>query len=284
MRRVAGQGARQVAVALALLAHRATAAVAERHHSVDPRVPVQPAAAEVVRHRAHHRRGAVHRGDHGHVVARTDPPVGAQISLKGCARAFRQQDRRPRIGAELVDQAQLAHRGVLGVDVLAGGDAVGRKSDHLAILAHRRAGRDRAQRHLVPERHPLARTRAIRAGELPSLQDAPGDRDVVGGVEQDQLLASAVHGVELRHADGLTVSHRQCIAVGHGVRLKWLIRDHAPPSYAFVQHVGVFIRRGPRAAPGCSRISGPHRLRHACFRQAISVCTATHAHSGMTRG
>ena len=91
----------------------------------------------------------------------------------------------------LVVGAELA---ILGVDVLAGGDRLGRVADDLAELGDGAAERDRLAGDLVPG-HDRGVERRAEAERARALRRARGqDRDIVGGVEDEGGGAVVEHG------------------------------------------------------------------------------------------
>jgi len=105
--------------------------------------------------------------------------------------------RRLGVDPECVVAGKIAHREVVGVDMVARRDRRRREADDLIVFAHRRPRLDGFRRDLVPRRDVTARRDAL-AGDLGAGQDVrAGDDDVVGGIEAD---GEHRHGADLRAA------------------------------------------------------------------------------------
>ena len=105
-----------------------------------------------------------------------------QDALEGGGLAFGQWRDVASVGADGVIGGAGPEGEVVDVDMLAGLDRLGGIADDLAELAHRLAGRDRLDRHLVTADDRLARAYA----ETDWLADgdiAHGDHDLIGRIE-----------------------------------------------------------------------------------------------------
>jgi hypothetical protein len=91
--------------------------------------------------------GAVDRVDEHNRVARARPLAPPAVAHKG-APLGRRRDL-AHVSAELIVEPHIADGQVVGVNVVARCDRVGRKANHLAVAPHRLAHRDGAQRNLV---------------------------------------------------------------------------------------------------------------------------------------
>jgi hypothetical protein len=174
--------------------------VGDRQHPVDVRV-VLPHVAEPVLDELAHAGRAVHARDHRHVVARADAAVLAEIAVEVAHLLGGVEGHRLHVGADLVLLLAVAHRHVLGVDVITRSDIGGGEADGLAVAAHRLAGPASPSRNLVAGLDVLPHLDA----PLPILEDGArrdlllGDGDVVLGLQDDRHIADRIR----RHEQSL---------------------------------------------------------------------------------
>src|SRR5262249_61030760 len=99
---------------------------------------------------------------------------------------------RARIGGERIVALELAKGAVVGVDVCARGNVVGRKADDLPVFANRLPLGDARDGELVAARH--ARARADACNLLPGLDRVDGDDDIVARIEPQRARTLPLRG------------------------------------------------------------------------------------------
>ena len=179
--------------------------VGEGHHAINAReVPLKIRSAEPVRYIARDAGRAVHAGNYRDVVAGAGLATGAGVTLKLPHLRGGMISHRAHIRAEGVITAKRAQLHVVRVDMLAGGDALRRETDGLAVFDHPFAGRNLHHRQLVPGRDALGAREAERARlQLhPRLERAFYHDDVVGGMEPQRQGFKFQHGGERNSAGG----------------------------------------------------------------------------------
>ncbi len=166
------------------------------------------------------RRRAIDRADDAEIVARRDPSVRPHDALEGGALRLGHIVGRLRVDPERVVAGEIAHREVMGVDMVAGLDPRRGEADDLVVLAHRGAGLDDRRRDLVPGRD-VGAARDAFAGDRSTRENVgAGDDDVVRGVETNG---------EGRHGAGLL----RLQALGDGSSLQFTSR---PAAWQFSPH------------------------------------------------
>src|SRR4051812_6629475 len=143
MPRIAGDGPAQQLHRLALAAHAAAGAMAERDDPVDIREFTEDAGMELLGDETRRGGRAIYRGQDAEIVAGRHPAVGAHDPLEGRALALRDVLGRPRIDPEGVIAVEIAHRQIMRVDMLARADRLGREAEDLGVFPDRLAGSDR---------------------------------------------------------------------------------------------------------------------------------------------
>ena len=201
---VAPEDALEVVEAGAGGGHAAAGAVGEGDDAVDVGVVAEDAGG-------HHRLGgaaddgggAVHRGADGDVVAGADLAVRAAVAHEGARGDLGDGGAGGlEVGADVVVLVVGAELAVLGVDVLAGGDGLGRVADDLAELGDGAAEGDVLAGDLVAG-HDRAGELDAEAEGARALGRAGGqDRDVVGGVEDEGGGGGVEHGFGLAGGSG----------------------------------------------------------------------------------
>ncbi len=172
--------------------------VGDREHAVDVGV-VLLHVAELVLHELAHAGRAVHPRDDRDIVAGADPPVVSKVPVEISHLARRVERDRPYVRADLILLLQIAHRHVLGVHVITGGDVRGGEADGLPVAPHHLAHPPGPPRHLVAGPDVLpdldAAARGVRARVL---QDGAGgdvllgDGHVVLELEDDRHVRDRV--------------------------------------------------------------------------------------------
>ena len=140
--------------------HRAARFVGEGDHPIDVgELALAIGVSQTIAHVMRHRRRAIHTGNDRQVVARAHAAVGPPIALEVTHLFRRIKRHRLRIGTERVVSAEILHRQVVRVHVLARRDASLGKADDLAVLSHRRSVVDFDQGNL------MARADLLRGGD-----------------------------------------------------------------------------------------------------------------------
>jgi hypothetical protein len=182
--RIARERAEERVVALVRPRHAAPGTVDDGDDAVDVGVVGEPRGllggfGDEARDGA----GAVHRGEDAEVVARAHLSVGAVVAHEGPFLGRRGEG--AAVLAEGVVLLVFAHAEVVGVDVVACGDVLGRRADDLAVAVDRGAFRNVRQGDLVAALH-------LGPGDDPELgEGAAGghvlerDGHVVGGMQAD---------------------------------------------------------------------------------------------------
>ena len=131
-------------VPLAAELHSAAAAVREGHHAIDVGIGLERLGIESGRDILADRGRAIHRRDHGDVVARAGSAVRALVALEGSSHERRRLGRHFR-GRRIV-AIELPGREIVRVNPLALGNVFGGKADDLPIFNGALAFGDRRER------------------------------------------------------------------------------------------------------------------------------------------
>ncbi|EPX87155.1 hypothetical protein ruthe_00826 [Rubellimicrobium thermophilum DSM 16684] len=87
------------------------------------------------------------------------------------------------------------HAEIVGMDMIAGGDGLGRGTDDLTIADHPAADRDRREGDLVTARDGAGKSDTVFRQEAVRRQVGQGDDDIVGRMEPERPGGSGVeHG------------------------------------------------------------------------------------------
>jgi hypothetical protein len=155
-------------------------------------------AREVTGNPARDRRRAIHRRQDSDVVARRDPAVRPDNAHE--RRGLRDELRRLRVGAERIVALEAAHREVVQMHVLAGGDVAAREADDLVVALDRGARAYRMRRDLVPDGDEAADREILFADPRAADQLRAGDDDVVVGMKSNGERSAGEHGNPFRGA------------------------------------------------------------------------------------
>src|SRR5439155_24519304 len=144
-----------------------------------------------------HRRRAIHRRQDADVVA------GRYAALVGTLRAYDALEgrggvdvmRRLGVDAKRVVSAELAHRQVVQMDMLARRDRPLGEADDLVVTLHRLPDCDRARRNLVPGRNEAGHGNLFVDERGSRHQLLPRDDDVVVGVKPNREGCLGQHGI-----------------------------------------------------------------------------------------
>ena len=148
---------------LALGGDAATCAVDERDDSVDIRVVGEHVRAlDLLRDQSRDGRRAIHRSQHGEIVARSDLAVCTPKALKGRLLLNGQDVLAARVLAKMIVARELFDRAIVLMHPFARGDRPGGEANDLPELADGRAFFDRDHRHFVALRNALASDDACR--------------------------------------------------------------------------------------------------------------------------
>ena len=146
---------------------------------------VEPATAiEMVCDRLADRGGTVHRTDQGDVIARADAPVFPDIAPERRPLGRGKKIGRSRVGAELVQEVELLHADVVGMDMVADCDIARRDPDDLPVFADGLPRRDASRGDLVAERD--ARRRDHLSDRHTGLERLACHRHIVRRVQANQ--------------------------------------------------------------------------------------------------
>ena len=169
----------------------------ERDDAVDVGIVVEdPRALDLLDDEPGHRRRAVHRGQHAHIIACPHLPVRPLVALERRLLSAGEELHRHHALAERIVALErpvlLADAAIMLVHPLAGRNAVLGKADDLAELDRRLARADRSHREFVAARHALARHHPLRRLH-PGIEIAERHRHIVLRVQQQRLGGRAGH-------------------------------------------------------------------------------------------
>ena len=196
MASVAGHGPAKHVHGFTLGGHAAAGFMRQRDHAVDVGVVAQ-AVPEVVGHHTRHRGRAIYAGEDADVVARRNAPVGPNDALEGGRRLHVLG--RLGIDAKSVVALEIAHREVVDMNVVAGGNVLRGEADDLVVAPHRLALGHGAHGDLVSRRHGRGDPHVGFLDERrPGRNFDARDDHIIGGIQPDGQVCGLQHGQPLR--------------------------------------------------------------------------------------